>query len=543
MTRDREGTRSSRTLPRWRGVGASLALWLAASGVFAQSSPLYTSSPRFRIPFQFDPQEMARIGAAEVQLHVSTNGGGNWTTVETVAPDSAKFTFDAPGNGQYWFAVRTIDRQGKAHPQGGLQPSLHVVVDDQKPTLSLGVAAAGAGQAEAVWQADDDHLDLSSLTLEYLDPLSGVWQPLPTTPAAVGSARFNGPSRGPIMVRGSIRDLAGNTVNAEASGTAVSAPQTQEVSHPGRPDWREPVAESPGPADGSSLFTATSRSGTSLPTILPNMAHAPVPSFATASSPLERPGSEMMSAMPPGAAMVPPNAAAGVPVSPGVENNAFVGSALPQTMKRVNARTFRIGYEVHDVGPSGVGSVELYISEDNGGKWFHYGADPDRQSPFEVVVPRDGQYSFAIRVRNGLGVVADPPQPGTAGEIGVIVDQTPPSIRLMPLQQESAGGAYQIRISWFVQDDRLADRPISLSQGASATGPWEPITGWIENNGRYLWSVSALAPKSIYVRIEARDAAGNVATTITEQPLLIDTSRPTARILDVESVGAPTAVQ
>jgi hypothetical protein len=518
---------------------------LTASTLLAQPEPLYTSSPRFRIPFQFDPQEMARIGAVEVQLHVSTSAGVSWTTVESVSPDAARFTFDAPGNGDYLFAVRTMDRQGRAHPEGPLQPSLRVVVDDQLPTLTLGVTPHPGGEVEVVWQANDDHLDTSTLRLEYLDALTGVWQPLPATPAAVGSARFPGPARGPVLVRGFVSDRAGNTGTAEASGTATAPSATQEVSHPGRPDFRDPIAESPAAPSEVQLFTSTSRNGISLPTILPNMPHAPVPSFAAAAGRSTPVTTSAGTAAETTLAATPPAEAAptGSPVLPGADNSQFVPPPVPQNVRRVNSRTFRIGYEVHDVGPSGVGSVELYITEDQGRKWFHYGSDPDRQSPFDVSVPRDGQYGFAIRVRNGLGVVADPPQPGGPAEIGVIVDQTPPAVRLLPLQQESAGGAFQVRISWFTQDELLAERPVALSQSTSPDGPWEPITGWIDNQGRYLWSVNTLTPRSIYVRIEARDAAGNVASAVTPQPLLIDTSRPTARLLDVESVTAPAAVR
>ncbi len=561
MTSDGEGTR--RDFRHARRCGVFTGVWaLLLTAAALQAEPLYTSSPRFRIPFQFDPQEMERIGAVEVQLHVSTSGGANWTTAESVAPDSARFTFDAPGNGEYWFAVRTVDRQGRSHPGGSLQPSLHVVVDDQRPTLTLSVSSVGPGEAEVVWQADDPHLDTSTLQLEYLDPVAGVWQPLTTSGSAVGVTRFAGPSRGPLLVRGSISDLAGNSTNAEAVGTVTSPATTPEAGRSnstGLPDWRDPVADFQIPPGGSEIFSPASRSQAYLPTILPNMPHAPVPSYASASrsngsgtaQPLmpqtlsgdSLPGSASgQGSMLPGSdspgQSLPGTLQGGLPVSPGVGNNLFVAPA-PSSVRRVNMRTFRIGYEVHDVGPSGVGSVELYITEDNGARWFHYGTDPDRQSPFEVVVPRDGQYGFAIRVRNGLGAVADPPQPGAAPDIAVVVDLTPPTVRLMPLHQETAGGAYQVQISWFIQDDRLADRPVSLSHATSLDGPWEPITGWIENHGRYIWSVNTLVPRSVYVRLEARDAAGNVASTVSDPPLLIDTSRPTARILDIESVGSP----
>jgi hypothetical protein len=38
-----------------------------------------------------------------------------------------------------------------------------------------------------------------------------------------------------------------------------------------------------------------------------------------------------------------------------------------------------------------------------------------------------------------------------------------------------------------------------------------------------------------YLRIEARDLAGHVQTIDAPQPIVIDLSRPTAKIIDVES--------
>lgn len=539
-----------------RAVGwvAFVIAGFACATASAQSSaPLHTNNPRFRIPFQFQADELARIGAVEVQLHVSTDGG-NWSVVEAVPPSAQRFTFEAPRNGEYRFAVRTVDRQGRAFPEGGLQPSLTVVVDDRPPQLSLSVFEQGPGQFSVQWQATDDHLDASSLRIEYLDSRSGVWQPLSVSAAADGIARWSDPGAEEVLVRGTVSDLAGNSADASANGKTSRRASSEPTNDYRReqPDLREPVADArpaPPPTELTSARPA-------LPVILPNMPHAPVPALPVSEARWAGPSAVGSSVAPgtlsPGGPQTaadpievapPPVAAndAGATVPPTRISSAASAAAVNE--RRVNSRTFRIGYELRDVGPSGVGSVELYITEDNGARWFHYGADPDRQSPFDVVVPRDGRYGFAIRVRNGIGLVSDPPQPSERPEIVVVVDQTRPSARLNPLQQQVTTGGPQVIITWTVQDDCLAERPVSLFYSASPTGPWEQITGWIANQGRHVWSVAPSAPQSIYVRLEARDAAGNLSETVTDQPLLIDPSRPTARILEVESIGAPTTLR
>ncbi len=71
----------------------------------------------------------------------------------------------------------------------------------------------------------------------------------------------------------------------------------------------------------------------------------------------------------------------------------------------------------------------------------------------------------------------------------------------------------------------------------SRTGraPWVPISGPIENSGSFVWNADpGLAPK-FFLRIEARDLAGNVQVVESPQPIVMDLARPTAKIIDVES--------
>ncbi len=101
----------------------------------------------------------------------------------------------------------------------------------------------------------------------------------------------------------------------------------------------------------------------------------------------------------------------------------------------VNSRKFQIGYKLQDVGPSGVASVELYITQDNGVTWYRYGVDDDNQSPFQVEVPRDGTYGFMLGVRSGAGLASDPPQNGDLPAIVVAVDLTAPRLEIVPVEQ------------------------------------------------------------------------------------------------------------
>jgi hypothetical protein len=59
----------------------------------------------------------------------------------------------------------------------------------------------------------------------------------------------------------------------------------------------------------------------------------------------------------------------------------------------------------------------------------------------------------------------------------------------------------------------------------------------LENTGRYAWPVDSRAPRGVYIRVEARDEAGNVGQCESGQCVALDHSRPGVRIRDVRPLG------
>ncbi len=108
----------------------------------------------------------------------------------------------------------------------------------------------------------------------------------------------------------------------------------------------------------------------------------------------------------------------------------------------------------------GTKNVELYLTENGGEKWFHYGTDQDASSPMEVEVPGDGTYGFTIRVRNDMGLAEIPPQPGEHPDLTVTVDQTPPTAELHPPRQVRAHRA--INLCWNGQSATRNSREVPL---------------------------------------------------------------------------------
>ena len=495
---------------------------LPGSTLFAQpsrSQPLHTNQPKFRIPFEYDAEEMARLRAVEIQLYVSTNQGRDWEHAQSVVPSEANFTFEASEDFEYWFAVRTLDEGNQRHPPGPLQPGLRVVIDRVSPEFELRLWESAAGEVELTWSADDEHLDLNTINLEFLDGNSEEWRSVAITAAANGRTSWNVPRTGRVRVRGSIEDRAGNSRSAEDSielGTV-----RRQAPRPATPDFSQPVAEIPSDTEDVAGRTEASTVRSSLtssddePLIQP--------------APLTREEFPQIVSLP----------AESVEPIPQSFPSAAQPEQIPQTssdIPRVNSSQFNMNYEVDEVGTSGIGKVDLYITEDDGEKWYMYGSDEDQKSPFLVEVPEDGEYGFALRVHSGAGLAVDPPQPGDGPEMTVVVDRQPPEAELVSVRQGTESAPAQVQFQWEVADEQLDEQPVALYYAARSTGPWEEITGWSENTGEYTWNIGSDIPSKMYFRLEARDAAGNVARVDSETPLEIDLTRPSARFVDVESV-------
>jgi hypothetical protein len=551
----------------WLGVLALLAAGQTASASDAGTSPVFTNKVHFRIPFRSDAAEMQRLDAREVQLYVSTDQGAHWRMVDKTDPRGDHFDYVAGADGEYWFAVRTLDSFNRLHPQGNnIEPGLKVVVDATPPVLELLLTEVEPGKIELRWTAADDHLDATRLRLEYRQADTPDWQQMGVVPQASGQTTWTVPAGGHVAVRGSITDLAGNTTTAERDlNLRPSARGPQDKSGA---DYRQPVAATPKqsgtPQTASELsrdlFSGAASNGAGGksdqdffdggdgPRIQPKgrdelVSDTRPPQTPIGPPPMAAPSSLPASSAPPPQPSAQPAPSGDVDISHDdfgpPANSAPVAAAKDDAaaprMITVNNRDFQIGYRVDDVGPSGVGKVDLYITQDGGRKWYHYGTDPDNKSPFAVSVPDDGVYGFELRVKNGAGIGDDPPRPGDKPSIVVTVDKTPPVVEFLPPQIGRGASRNKVLLRWTANDANLASAPVLLEYAAEQAGPWQKIGDWQANSGRYIWALERGLPGKVYLRLTVKDEAGNVTQVPAAEPLLIDFVRPTARIVDVEA--------
>lgn len=101
----------------------------ASLGQYALPPLLPVNVPNFTIPFEIS-------GSAgiirEVELLVSQDRGRRWNVVARQPVETEKFAFRADGDGEYWFAFRTVTLTGDVNPMTGT-PELRVLVNTKNP--------------------------------------------------------------------------------------------------------------------------------------------------------------------------------------------------------------------------------------------------------------------------------------------------------------------------------------------------------------------------------------------------------------------------
>jgi hypothetical protein len=198
--------------------------------------------------------------------------------------------------------------------------------------------------------------------------------------------------------------------------------------------------------------------------------------------------------------------------------------------KLVGSRTFALEYDLDGSGTGGVSKVELWGTRDGGQTWNRYAQDDDNRSPLVATVDNEGLYGFKIVAQSAGAGATDAPRPGEEPELWVAVDLKRPIVELTSIERGEGNLADHLMLHWRAQDNNLERRPISIYFSSRPGGPWSAIATNLEDTGHYAWRVERYVPSRIYLRIEARDTAGNLAAFQTREPVEVDSRQLTARL-------------
>jgi hypothetical protein len=233
-----------------------------------------------------------------------------------------------------------------------------------------------------------------------------------------------------------------------------------------------------------------------------------------------------------------PEATAAAPSDSAVEKPADGADSTPGKIpvRAVNSKRIVVDYEIKDIGPSGVSTVDLWYTRE-GRKWEKCPIGPQRASPYILEVREEGLYGITLVASSGVGLKKRPPRPGDSPQIWLDVDTTKPLVRLTGCTVGTGAEADSMTITWKAVDKHMGEKPITLSYAEQAEGPWSTIIANQENTGRYVWKMPTNMPQRLFVRLEAVDRAGNIGMTQTRQPVLVDLAKPSVSIVNIKPVG------
>jgi hypothetical protein len=502
----------------------------------------YTNSRAGRIPSVINPDRRADI--REMQLFMSADKGVRWDPIDRITPDKTEgFTYNTGADGEFWFKVVLINQQGKSEPSDPYKGpvAIKLIVDTKLPDLKIVSAQRQNDELIVEWLANEENPDPQTLKIEYRPADSQTWSVMPLTPNATGTARVKLATSSPLVVRLSLSDLAKNSrvVEAQVPGAVAAAgfnasPVVEHVANAAsmqapppldpRPQGPPPLALPPNPGTPPPPpgHTALSDQSSGVPLtggpVAPNLGQASVSKMQAIASTSDGTQNPALPA--------PPSAP---PVQP---------RGLPP-LQIVNDSEIVLEYEVSKVGPSGLKTVEVWVTRDGGASWRLFAEDPEAAQMSNggkylrtLKLPEDGVYGISLVVKSKAGLGRPAPRPGDAPEMLVELDTLPPEGTLLPPVPD-AQKRNTLILAWTAKDRNLGATPITLEWAEQPTGPWQSIAVNLPNTERYSWTLPPALPSHVYLKMMVKDTAGNVGVAVTRDAQLVDLSEPEGRLIRV----------
>ncbi|MBL8799596.1 MAG: hypothetical protein JNM56_37280 [Planctomycetia bacterium] len=522
--------------------------WMMLAASPAQSPELVPLNKRsFKIPILVEPERRPQI--KQLILFVSSNQGQTWEQAAVRTPDQDSFGYRAPADGLYWFTVAVVDQQDQQQPADvyKMPPSQKILVDTVSPDVKIKSVERQGEEITISWEIAEENPDPAAMRVEYRPSDAGAsapWQAVPATPGPTGKATFKPGTTAALAIRIEMRDLAGNIANATREVPA--GPPVERLTSNPPTAAPAPPAVLPGAASGnagSPLLPGNVGSpvNAGLPpaAVQPPVHAAPPPVMAerlTPPGPLPTGRGELLPSTVMGDSgnrvvawssntdYAPPAVGAGA-VNPTAPRpplpNAFI----------VNDPQISLEYEMVKLGSSGIGKVELWITDDDGKSWRNYADDPDLKTPITARLPGQGLFGLRLVTTSGAGLSEGPPQPGDAPEIRIEVDLTPPVVQLFEPKADALRPDL-LTLTWQADDRNLAAKPVMVEFAAKPEGPWQPIATEQAGKGTYSWQPPRELAR-VYLRVSAMDTAGNRSVAETRESILVDLNKTRGRIVGI----------
>lgn len=255
---------------------------------------------------------------------------------------------------------------------------------------------------------------------------------------------------------------------------------------------------------------------------------------------------------------IPPDSASGVgfpkPTGSGPDWIGGGGGApnLPQPrIDYVNTKEFDVEYSINRMGRSGIKAAHLFVLP-NQGNWelvkrFDFPTsvmpgEKDKPLSLPFKAKDEGTYGFYVVPESGAGNRAPDPKRDDPPMLYVVVDTTPPYVKITGVQVKRGGTRGPlVEITWEAADPNLMPQPISLEWSVDkSAAKWNEIKYRLDHNlsstpgrytGRYTWEVPDEDLWKFWIRARAVDKAANTGEHIWDREVIVDLEQPSAGII------------
>jgi hypothetical protein len=513
----------------------------AAPGGPAQRT--YLNKNVIKLPIQINDQARALI--SEIQLFVKDHPGAPWKMCGKVGPAAEAHIFQVPRDGEYWFTMVTMDKQGRGYPSDlrDEPPGLVVHIDTQAPQIELtNLGQTPEGQLIQC-EVRDPNLDNARTKFQYqggdrvfrmLEPVVG--RPnvfcIPVQAVCTG------------LVRATAEDLAGNQALREVHVSQIAGPKAANplplALTPPQASPLENVVAPPQPMEIHTPVVDLNPPVQPAPNVIPKkLASAPPEStpepkaIAGSDRPNWKDGARVEGARVEGS----PREFVKTTTSGASPVQATQPADAPKRQFVNNTKVF-LDYQVENAGPNGAGKIEVWITRDRAKSWNKVSEETQRNAPVEVQFPGDGIFGVTLIASNGRGTSSPAPAAGDAPDWWIEVDTAKPTAQITRIQTAVENGQSVVHIHWSAQDKNLADGPVDLSYAATPLGPWLSIAKGLKSEGQYRWTPPVEIGVQAHLRLIARDLAGNMTIVAGQDPVQFEPmARPRALIRSVTTAS------
>jgi len=565
-------------------MNVALAAMLSL-GIAQPPAPDYYpyNSRKIEFPIQFPAEKIKNT--RQLELHVSNDGGQVWQLAAVAPPTQKTFKYTAPSDGRYWFHIRTEDLKGNKEPANLTlePPSMKLLFDTKPPTVTFTNVSRNDREVLIEWKIDDQFPDEEATHVSFraLSASDQEWHNITLPAKKRGGVKFDPRMSGPIVVRVQVADLVGH----RGEGLREIAAPTVTMSTSLSPASPPPSAATPASAViPPPELGPIGPLGPVAPSVPPSIPVAPTappvsPPAAPAAPPVVIPPAApaALAPVPPPATLAAPPSESRAPTAPtpssslptfDPRNNLTPAAGTHPTpgpvietsrAPVVSTLRFDLNYRVETRGPSGISRVDLWVTRDDGKSWVWWSQHDGREPAVKVNLATssnaqpEGLYGFRLVPVSGAGLSDAAPTAGDTPDMRLIVDVSAPNVKIFPAIADP-NDPNSLVLQWEATDKNFGDDPIALEWCEGPGGPWKPVATTassdaagvaakrLPNTGKYSWHVPNGLPPRVYLKVTAKDSAGNITEQVTRDPILIDLTKPRAKITGLGTAAGPLPI-